>query len=118
MNVASYLHPAYAQDPAFPFAPDDWQQGDAERIASEEGLELGPDHWQSIRCLQAYFARHPDSAIKVRALKDALNESFHQKGGTGYLHRLFPGGPVAQGCRLAGLPVPAGAVNSSFGSVQ
>ena len=30
---------------------------------------------------------------------------------------LFPGGPVAQGCRLAGLKAPAGAVDRGFGSV-
>ena len=118
MNILKQTRPDEDRDPEFPHAPGDWQQSDAERIASDEGLELGPDHWQSIRCLQEYFARHPDSSIKVRALKDALNESFHQQGGIGYLHRLFPGGPVAQGCRLAGLPVPAGAIDSSFGSVQ
>jgi tRNA 2-thiouridine synthesizing protein E len=34
-----------------------------------------------------------------------------------HLYMLFPGGPVAQGCRVAGLPVPAGAVDRGFGSV-
>ncbi|WP_370738165.1 hypothetical protein [Solemya elarraichensis gill symbiont] len=28
----------------------------------------------------------------------------------------MPGGPIALGCRLAGLPVPPGAVDKSFGS--
>ena len=102
----------------FPHAPAGWQQRDAERIARDEGLELGPDHWLSLRALQEYFARHEDGEIRVRELKDALDEAFHHKGGVRYLHRLFPGGPVAQGCRLAGLPVPPGAVDPSFGSVQ
>jgi tRNA 2-thiouridine synthesizing protein E len=30
---------------------------------------------------------------------------------------LFPGGPLAQGCRLAGLEPPAGAFDPSYGSV-
>jgi len=34
-----------------------------------------------------------------------------------YLYQIIPGGPVAEGCRLAGLSVPAGAVDKSFGSV-
>ena len=107
-----------AGDNEFPHAPEGWSRSDAESLARDEGIEPGDDHWRSIRCLQEYFARHEDSDINVRELKDALNESFHQQGGIRHLHRLFPGGPVAQGCRLAGLPVPRGAVDPSFGSVQ
>jgi len=71
-----------------------------------------------LRCLQAYFARHEATDISIREPQDALEEAFHLEGGLRYLHRLCPGGPVAQGCRLAGLPVPPGAVDKSFGSVQ
>ena len=54
----------------------------------------------------------------MRVLHDALDEKFHVKGGMKVLYEMFPGGPVAQGCRLAGLEAPAGAVDKSFGSVQ
>ncbi len=118
MNAASDSTQTGDGKPDFPFAPEGWHEGEAERIARDEGLELGADHWQVLRSLQEYFARHEDRDIRVRELKDALDEAFHQQGGTRYLHRLFPGGPVAQGCRLAGLPVPPGAVDPSFGSVQ
>ncbi len=118
MNASSDSNPASGEPFEFPHAPAGWQPSEAERIARDEGLELGPDHWLSLRCLQEYFARHEDSDVRVRELKDALDEAFHRKGGVRYLHRLFPGGPVAQGCRLAGLPVPPGAVDPSFGSVQ
>ena len=118
MNASSDSNAASGDELDFPHAPAGWQPGEAERIARDEGLELGPDHWLSLRCLQEYFARNEDSDIRVRELKDALDEAFHSKGGVRYLHRLFPGGPVAQGCRLAGLPVPPGAVDPSFGSVQ
>jgi tRNA 2-thiouridine synthesizing protein E len=56
--------------------------------------------------------------MNMRELHDALDEKFHPQGGMKYLYKLFPGGPVAQGCRLAGIDVPAGAVDKSFGSVQ
>lgn len=118
MNVPSNSNPVTENNPGFHFAPENWQESDAERIARIEGIKLGPDHWLLLRCLQEYFSRHEDSDINVRELKDALDETFHQKGGIRYLHRLFPGGPVAQGCKLAGLPIPPGAVDKSFGSVQ
>ena len=66
--------------------------------------------------LQGYFAAH--ERPNVRELHDALDESFHARGGLRYLYTLFPGGPVAQGCRFAGLKAPSGAADKSFGSVQ
>jgi tRNA 2-thiouridine synthesizing protein E len=118
MNAPQQTNPDATDNSGFPHAPADWQPAAAERIAADEGLELGPDHWRLLRCLQEYSARHEATDISIRELKDALDEAFHRDGGLRYLHRLFPGGPVAQGSRLAGLPVPPGAVDKSFGSVQ
>jgi tRNA 2-thiouridine synthesizing protein E len=105
-----------AQAP-FRHAPEDWTPESAREIARMEGLELGEDHWATLRALQEYFARHEDAEIRRHALHDALEEKFHYKGGVKYLYTLFPGGPVAQGCRLAGLKPPPGAVDLSYGSV-
>ncbi len=108
-----------ADEQEFPQAPKDWAPEDALRQAEEEGLTLGEDHWQALRALQEYFARNEEGArVHVRELHDALDEKFHAEGGMRHLYGLFPGGPVAQGCRLAGLPVPPGSVEKSFGSVQ
>jgi tRNA 2-thiouridine synthesizing protein E len=112
------LHPgASGGDAEFPSAPDGWTPATAQIAARELDLELGEDHWQVIRALQDYYARHPDS-INVRKLLDALEEKFHIKGGVKYLYQLLPGGPVAQGCKLAGLQAPSGSVDRGFGSVQ
>ena len=101
----------------FPYAPTDWTFQDGVAVAKQEGLELADDHWEAVRALQEYFARHSDKpVIHMRALHDALDEKFHIKGGIRYLYRLFPGGPVAQGCRIAGLQAP-GATDKSYGSV-
>jgi TusE/DsrC/DsvC family sulfur relay protein len=103
----------------FPHAPADWCEEDAIEAAKQEKLELGEDHWETVRALQEYFARHADApVVNKRELHDALEEKFHIKGGLRYLYQIFPWGPVAQGCRLAGLQVPEGAVDKAFGSVS
>lgn len=104
-------------DPHFPHAPPDWSRATAVGIAQQEQLTLGDDHWAVVRGLQEFFARHEYSVVNLRELYDALDEKFHYKGGMKYLYTLFPGGPIAQGCRLAGLKPPAGATDLSFGSV-
>lgn len=94
-------HPGLAGKMVFPHAPEDWSPGMAEEIARAEGLELTADHWEA-----------------VRALHDALDERFHSRGGIKALYLLFPGGPIAQGCRLAGLKAPYLSKDLSFGSVS
>ena len=105
------------KDPQFPNAPADWTKEMAIKTARQEGLEPGADHWEAVRALQEYFSKHQEITLNMRELHDALDENFHGKGGIKYLYRLFPGGPVAQGCRIAGLKAPAGATDKSFGSV-
>lgn len=105
-------------DPDFPHAPPDWAREDAMKVAREEGLALTEDHWEAIRAMQTYYASHEDEAtINLRNLHDALDEHFHRQGGLRFLYTIFPGGPIAQSCRLAGLKAPFIAVDRSFGSV-
>ena len=98
----------------FPYAPKDWGPGDAEAIAQQENLTLEDDHWELMRCLQEYYSK--TDFPRLRQVTDALDENFHSKGGMKYLHQLIPNGPISQGCKLAGLKVPAGSVDPSFGS--
>ena len=102
--------------PKFPHAPIDWSPEDAEKLARTQGLTLTDDHWEVVRGLQELFARSEEPVLRARDLHDALDERFHYKGGIKYLYELFPRGPVAQGCRLAGLQPPAGAQDQGFGS--
>jgi tRNA 2-thiouridine synthesizing protein E len=102
----------------FPDAPPGWTAEQARETADADGLYLSESHWEVVRALQSYFARHEGGAgINLRELHDALEERFHATGGLRELYRLFPGGPVAQGCRIAGLKAPAHSQDSSFGSV-
>ena len=85
--------------------------------AIEEGIQLTTDHKDVLQALREYYSRNESRQINMRELRDALNEKFHHKGGMRYLYQLFPHGPIAQGCKIAGLPVPTGAVDKGFGSV-
>ena len=100
---------------SFPNAPEGWDFKTAEETAKTDGLELNEDHLDVIRALQEYY--HKVEFPHMRQIKDALEEKFHSRGGMKYLYQILPGGPIAEGCRLAGLNVPAGAVDKSFGSV-
>lgn len=100
---------------SFPNAPEQWDTTLAEEIAKEDGLQLNADHWELIQALQEYYKKV--EFPQMRQIKDALEEKFHSRGGMKYLYQIIPGGPVAEGCRLAGLKVPAGAIDKSFGSV-
>ena len=108
---------APAKDPDFPHAPEGWSRAAAENMAQEDGLQLTEDHWEVFDALQEYCNRHECSKFSTRELHDALDEKFHAKGGYKYLFGLFPKGPIAQGCRMAGLEPPRGAVDKGFGSV-
>jgi len=102
-------------DSGFHHAPADWSPTLAQQMAEEEGLEIGDDHWNVIRAVQEFCGKN--EKIRLPELHDALEEKFHFKGGMKYLYTLFPGGPMAQGCRLAGLESPRGSIDLSFGSV-
>lgn len=104
--------------PQYPHAPEEWSPQTAHQTATTAGILLAEDHWEVVRALQEFFARHELREINMREIHDALEEHFHSRGGMKYLYRLFPGGPIAQGCPIAGLPVPAIAVDLGFGSVM
>ena len=99
----------------FPNAPENWTTAKANKKAQEFGVSMGPDHWDVVICLQEYFSRN--ELPNRRELNDALDEYCHHYGGLKGLYRLFPGGPIAQGCPIAGIVPPAGTVDRSFGSV-
>jgi tRNA 2-thiouridine synthesizing protein E len=65
--------------------------------------------------LRNYYLEH-GLPIHARITAEALNQNFAGQGGNKYLHRLFSGGPVTQGSRLANLRSPAYATDLSFGT--
>jgi TusE/DsrC/DsvC family sulfur relay protein len=116
-TIFEILHPGAATgfDPSFRDAPDGWTPDHARTLGAAAGLELTDDHWEVIRVLQGCYKDEP--LPRIRLLRDALEARFGSKGGMKYLFAVLPGGPIAQGCTLAGLKPPHGARDLSFGSV-
>jgi TusE/DsrC/DsvC family sulfur relay protein len=116
-TIFDILHPGAAagSDPNFRDAPDGWTPAHAETLAAATKLALTEDHWEAIRVLQGCYK---DEVLpRIRLLRDALEARFANRGGMKHLFAIFPGGPIAQGCVLAGLKPPHGARDLSFGSV-
>lgn len=92
-----------------------WTETKAAALAQADGIELTPAHIKAIKVLQQlYVQRGP--APHARLIAAELNDAFADEGGSKFLYQLFPGGPVAQGSRLAGVPAPHDTKDLSFGS--
>lgn len=94
-----------------------WSPRVASRRAAAEGLTLTEAHWQLLYCLREQY-RVCAKQWTARQLTRTLQRDYADHGGRRYLYQLFPHGPIAQGCRLAGLPVPPDALDPSFGSAH
>lgn len=94
----------------------DWTEAQAEAQAQKMGISLSDGHWQVIKFLRVQYENSGPSS-RAHEVAEALEERFASEGGLKYLYRLFPGGPVTQGCQLAGVPVPSDSTDPSFGSV-
>lgn len=94
---------------------EQWTRAEAEEIAAAESIRMTDDHWAVVEFLREYYQSNgaPEHA---RQVTDALGARFAADGGLKYLFTLFPGGPVSQGNRIAGIPVPADSSDPSFGS--
>ncbi|MBI3562185.1 MAG: TusE/DsrC/DsvC family sulfur relay protein [Gammaproteobacteria bacterium] len=99
-----------------PAMEDNWDKSLAQQRANDAGIALTRDHWEVIETLRLTYQRYTDN-LHTRQLTTALQRRFADRGGLKYLYALFPGGPVGQGCYLAGLVPPKDSVNPSFGSV-
>lgn len=99
------------------YAVENWDRDVAVSLAKEEGVDLNDDHWEVVSYLRKLF----DGTGEIEHARDlsvVLDQRFKDKGGLKYLFRLFPKGPVSQGCKIAGIPVPKDSSNDSFGNVS
>ncbi len=99
----------------FELAP--WSPLIAQRQAKAEGLFLTDEHWEIIIYLRERYRKQGEAHSAREVLKE-LEKKFGEGHGRRALYELFPGGPVSQGCRMAGVPLPPYSSDPSFGSVQ
>lgn len=94
-----------------------WSRDEGEKTARVEGVTMTDEHWQVVDFLRDYYLQH-GRVSSGREMAEALEKAFESRGGGRYLHSLYPKGPVAQGCRIGGVPVPPYTESDSFGSAM
>lgn len=99
------------------FELDAWSESQAIDLARQDGLELTDTHLGIIRNLRDCYADH-GGTVNARALAHSIEEEFAGMGGHRFLYALFPRGPIAQATRYAGLPMPPGTRDPSFGTTH
>lgn len=97
-------------------AYNEWTEDKARSTAKSMGIDLTNAHWEVIRFLRVHFENVGANLPPAHEFSQTLDERFKDKGGLRFLYELFPGGPLNQGGKIAGISVPANASNKSFGS--
>ena len=95
-------------DAGFLVNPEDWTKEMAEELAQEEGVTLEEKSWVAIDFLREYYHANQGPPIN-RVLFDRFGKlvGLDKKEARQLFYQLFPNGPTAQACRIAGLPKPA-----------
>jgi tRNA 2-thiouridine synthesizing protein E len=91
-----------------------WNRTKSSLLAKKEGMSLSDEQWDVITYLRGYYLKQGLPRF-ARTTARVLNKHYSSQGGNKYLRRLFAGGPVTQGSRLANLRTPANATDSAYG---
>lgn len=97
---------------------DEWSHDIARKLAEESGLELSAAHFEVLDYLRDYVINQGGSREDAQKILLALEHQFADKGGNRWLYTLFPGGPVHQGMKLAGLPEAPHAIDPAYGTAR
>ena len=89
---------------------DAWDEGLAEYMAKQEGLELTDEHWEVINFLRKFYFKYGLTPM-VRLLVKYMRQHHGERITEEYLYQLFPQGPSRQGSRIAGLNEPQGCID-------
>lgn len=81
---------------------DDWDKDMAAELAKELDLELGPKHWEVIDYLRAQHDEGVEMSIRKMGKSGVVDiKEFYD---------LFPGGPLKNASKVAGLERPQSCV--------
>jgi len=122
-DILSILHQNDSQtDPDDRLAAlSDWSEEIAETLAKDCGLELTSQHLDILKRLRSYYStqstwNNPREILKV--MEHTCIRVLGLENPRKELYFMFPHGPVREGCKLSGLPVPDNSSNPSVGSVM
>lgn len=85
---------------------NDWSNEVALALASLEGIELSPSHWEVLTLLRDFYAEFQLSPATRPLVKYAQLKLGPEKGNSLHLNSLFLGRPAKLAAKLAGLPKP------------
>ena len=118
INKMTANEAALQHDPELRLAElPEWSEDIAGKLAAQEGIALTDEHFEALHLLRNHYSLHGHDLSGPRLLR-ALEEPFGARGGRKHLYELFPGGPITQGSKIAGLPPPPYSKDPSFGSVE
>ena len=93
-------------DQGFLMDPEAWDDRVAEKIAHNEGVELGDEHRKVLEFIRKYFDEYRvavDARFVIKYLADELG---YGKRARQRLYELFPYGYMQQVCKIAGMRRP------------
>lgn len=96
---------------------DDWSEDLAHSLATQENIKLTDEHIDVLNYLRKYYDKN-GQGYNARTLLTVMEFEFGKWEGKRHLYELFPKGPVSQGCKLAGIPLPPNCNDPSFGSAH
>ena len=105
MQTVEYMGKTFAVDEdGFIDAYDNWCDEWVQFTQQAEGIEeLTDEHWKVITVLRNYYVRNGIAPL-IRLLCKMTGFDLD------YINELFPSGPAAGACKMAGLPKPTGCV--------
>jgi tRNA 2-thiouridine synthesizing protein E len=105
MQTVEYMGKTFAVDEdGYIDAYDNWCDEWVQLTQQAEGIEeLTDEHWKVITVLRNYYVRNGIAPL-IRLLCKMTGFDLD------YINELFPSGPAAGACKMAGLPKPTGCV--------
>ncbi|MCE0464046.1 TusE/DsrC/DsvC family sulfur relay protein [Pseudomonas uvaldensis] len=85
---------------------NDWSTDVASALATAEGIELSPEHWEILELLRGFYDEFQLSPATRPLIKYTALKLGADKGNSLHLNRLFKGTPAKLAAKLAGLPKP------------